>query len=132
MPDTAGTYVIETQVGLLAQGTVIPAYESNVEITVEKDAASLTADIIAALNALSVSKKDRAMMQDAIKWLQQGHHGNKEELDQDIYDILKAVDAVVQIENADITQIRLMLDNLLRVEEWRYYFSAPNEHGKDH
>jgi hypothetical protein len=135
MPDTAGTYVIETQVGFTAQGTVIPAYESNIEITVEKDAAALAADIIDALNGLSVSKKDRAMVQDAIKWLQQvqhGHHGKKEECEDDIHDILKAVDAVVQIGSADITQIRLMLDNLLRVEEGRCYFSAPNEHGKDH
>jgi hypothetical protein len=132
VPDAAGTYVIETQVGFTAQGTVIPAYESNIEITVEKDAAALIADIITALNALSVSKKDRAMVQDAIKWLQevqQGHHGNKEELDQDIHAILKAVDAVVQIESVDVTQIRLMLDALLRVEEGRYYFSPQDNHG---
>ncbi|MCJ7545711.1 MAG: hypothetical protein MUP30_02615, partial [Deltaproteobacteria bacterium] len=132
VPDAAGTYVIETQVGFTAQGTVIPSYESNIEITVEKDAAALTADIITALNALSVSKKDRAMVQDAIKWLQQvqhGHHGNKEELDQDIHAILKAVDAVVQIESVDVTQIRLMLDALLRVEEGRYYFSPQDNHG---
>ncbi len=138
VPDAAGIYVIETQVGFTAQGTVIPPYESNIEITVEKDAAALTADIITALNALSVSKKDRAMVQDAIKWLQQvqhgqhGHHGNKEDLDQDIHAILKAVDALVQIESSDITQIRLMLDGLLRVEEGRYYFSVPHEHGEDH
>jgi hypothetical protein len=135
IPDAAGTYVIETQVGLTAQGIVIPAYTSNIEITVEKDAASLTADIIAALNTLSVAKKDRAMVQDAIKWLQHlqhGHHGKKEECEDDIQDILKAVDAVVQIESVDIAQIRLLLDDLLRVEEGRYYFSAPDEHGKDH
>jgi hypothetical protein len=132
VPDAAGTFVIETHVGLTAQGTVIPAYESNIEITVSKDAAALTADIIDALNALSVAKKDRAMVQDAIKWLQhaqQGHHGKKEEYEDDIQDILKAVDAVAQIESADVTHIRLMLDALLRVEQGRYYFSPKDDHG---
>jgi hypothetical protein len=132
IPDAAGTYVIETQVGLTAQGVVIPAYTSNIEITVEKNAVALTADIIAALNALSVAKKDRAMVQDAIKWLQHmqhGQHGKKEECEDDVQDILKAVDAVMQIESVDVTQIRLMMDALLRVEEGRYYFSARDNHG---
>jgi len=31
----------------------------------------------------------------------------------------------VTLESADVAQIRLMLDDLLRVEEGRYYFSAP-------
>ncbi len=135
VPDAAGTYVIETQVVFTAQGIVLPHYESNIEITVTKDAAALTADIITALNALSVSKKDRAMVQDVVKWLQQvqhGHHGNKEESDQDIHAILKAVDALVQIESADVAQIRLMLDDLLRVEEGRYYFLVPSPHEQDH
>ena len=135
MPDAAGTYVIETQVGLTAQGTVIPAYESNVEITVEKDAAALTADIIDALNSLTVSKKDRLKVQYAIQCLQDvrhGHHGKKEGFEDDIRDILKAVDALVQIESVDITEIRLMLDALLRVEQGRYYFFVPSSHGKDY
>lgn len=135
MPDTAGTYVIETQVGLTAQGSVIPAYESNIEITVVKDAAAMTADIIDALNALAVSKKDRDKVLYAIQCLQDEqhrHHGKKEGWEDDIQDILKAVGAVMQIESADVAQIRLMLDDLLRVEEGRYYFSASNEHGKDH
>ena len=128
VPDAVGIYVIETQVGLTAQGTVIPSYESNIEITVEKDAAALITDIIDALNSLAVSKKDRPKVEYAIQQLQDvrhGHHGKKEKCEDDIRDILKAVDALVQIESADITQIRLMLDTLLRVEEGRYYFQAP-------
>jgi hypothetical protein len=135
MPDTAGTYVIETHVGLTAQETVIPTYESNIEITVHKDAAALTADIIDAANVLSVEKKDRTMVQEAIKWLQHtqhGHRGKKEECEDDIQDILEAINAVAQIQSADLTQIRMMLDALLRVEEGRYYFSVPDEHGNDH
>jgi len=132
LPDAAGTYVIETTVGLTAQGTVIPAYESNVEITVEKDAAALTTDIIDALTSLSVSKKDRLKVQYAIQCLQDlrhGHHGKNEGFEDDIHDILKAVDALVQIESADITEIRLMLDALLRVEQGRFYLSPQDNHG---
>jgi hypothetical protein len=128
VPDAAGTYVIATHVGFTTQGTVIPPYATNIEITVGKDAAAMTADIIDALNALSVSKKDRPMAQDAIKWLQQvqhGHYGKKGEFDQDIHAILQALDALMQIQGVDISEIRLMLDALLRVEEGRYYFQAP-------
>jgi len=128
VPDAAGTYVIETQVGFTAQGIVLPPYESNIEITVTKDAAALTADIIDALNSLAVSKKDRVKVLYAIQCLQDEqhrHHGKKEGCEDDIHDILRAVDAIVQIESADVAQIRLMLDDLLRVEQGRYYFSAP-------
>jgi type II secretion system protein G len=44
----------------------------------------------------------------------------------------KRLKAKMQIESADITAIRLMLDALLRVEQGRYYFFVPSPHGEDH
>jgi hypothetical protein len=75
-----------------------PLYASNIEITEEKDAVALTADIIAVLNELALSKKDRQKVESAIHCLQKvqgGHHGQPDEIDSNIIAILKTADALV-------------------------------------
>jgi hypothetical protein len=130
-PDLAGTYTIETDIGFLAQGNAIPCYESALELVVPKDASGVTADIIASLEALASSKKDRLLLNLAIMHVKQVKRVKQDDkyrekiIALNIHNILKAIGFLMQIKGIDMTQIRLQLDALLRIEQGMYYFWVP-------
>jgi len=45
-------------------------------------------------------------------------------MEQNISDILQAVDALISLNGVDVSAIRLQLDNLLRIWEGRYYLDS--------
>jgi hypothetical protein len=130
-PDRAGTYTIATDIGFLAQGATIPCYQSSLELVVPKDASGVTADIIAALEALASSKKDRLLLNLAlmhvkqVKKVKQDDKYREQTIAMNIHNILKGAGFLMQIKGTDIKQIRLQLDALLRIEQGMYYFWVP-------
>ena len=46
------------------------------------------------------------------------------DVEQNIFDVLKAIDALISINGIDVSAIRLQLDTLLRIWEGRYYLNS--------
>ena len=123
-PDKAGAYTLQTEVGYMDNGTYTFYQNLNAYITVDKDAATMTGDIIAALNALTVSGKDKAKVRDAAKHIEKVQNratDDKKDIEKNIHYTLKAIESLLYIKGADMSNARLMMDGLLRVLEGRYY-----------
>lgn len=123
-PDKTGLYTMKSDVDYVDNGTYRPYKSLSADVFVEKDMATLTNDIIAALNALSVTSHDRAKVHNAIeriKRVQRRIVNLRSDMGENIFDILKAIESLLDVRNADITQIRLIMDELLKVWEGRYY-----------
>ena len=123
-PDKAGAYTLQTEVGYMDNGIYTFYQNLNADITVDKDAATLANDIIAALDALTVTGKDKAKVRDAEKHIEKVRNrdiDDKKDIAKNIHYILKAIESLLYIKSADVSNIRLMMDGLLRVLEGRYY-----------
>lgn len=90
-PDKAGTYTLQTEVGYMDNETYNFYQNLSVDIVVEKDTATMTHDIISA-----------------------------QDIEKNIQDILKAMDSLLLITSINISNIRLMMDELLKVWEGRW------------
>jgi hypothetical protein len=125
MPEQAGTFAIETEVGYVENGQYHFYQNLRTEVVIGEDAATLTGKILAALNALSVSKKDRTKVKDVIHFIQAVQEGRttKAHMEENIQDILSAIDRLFSIDSVDVKEIRLMMDRLLTTWEGKWYFS---------
>ncbi|MEW6003366.1 MAG: Ig-like domain-containing protein, partial [Nitrospirota bacterium] len=125
-PDKAGTYALKTEVGYMDNGQYNFYQNIETDILVGKDSAAAVNDIIIALNALSLTGKDKGKINDAIKHMEKVQNrpvANAEDMEKNIHDIWKAVDSLLSITSADISSIRLMMDSLLEAWEGRWYFN---------
>lgn len=123
-PDRAGTYTLQTEVGYIENGNYIFYQILNTDILVNKDTAIATSDIISALSSLSVSSKEREKLDNAIGYIRNVQDRiilSKQEIDQNIQDILKAEDSLLFLTSDDTSAVRLMIDELLKGWESRYY-----------
>ena len=123
-PDKTGTYTVQTEVGYIENGTYTFYKNLTSNISVDKDTETMAAEIITALNALTVSGKDRAKVKDAVKYItnvQTRTATDEKEIKKNIHDVLKAIDSLLHAESADVSEVRLMIDALLRVWEGKYY-----------
>jgi hypothetical protein len=125
-PDEAGVYPLSMEVGIL-DGGVYRFYESLItEVAVPEDTATLTDDIVTAIEILSVSKHDRSKVNKALKRImdvQEREVASQKDIEQNIHDLLKAVDALLSITSADVSGIRLQIDALLGFWQGEAYFS---------
>jgi hypothetical protein len=123
-PDKAGTYTLETEVELMEEGNY-EFYESlSFEITVDKDAAATASDIIVALKALSVSGQDKVKVSSAITYIENVQARaivTVNDIEKNIQDILKAIDSLLFVTSADISDVRQKIDIYLKVWEARWY-----------
>ncbi len=126
-PDTMGTYNLKTDVSYLENG-IYRFYRSlETDIVVLRDMQAISIDIISALNALSVSGEERAKVDNAINYIQKVMNRSITsdiDVEQNIHDILKAVDSIFSLTTVDITEIRLMMDGLLKVWEGRWWLET--------
>jgi Tol biopolymer transport system component/flagellar hook assembly protein FlgD len=124
-PDRTGTYTLKTEAGYIENGIYNFYQNLSIDIVVGKSSASTTADILTALKALPVSGKEKAKVNDAIKYIEDVQKRviqKEEDIEKNIHDILKAIDALLSITGVDISSIRLMMDEILIEWESRYYF----------
>jgi hypothetical protein len=123
-PDKAGTYTLETGIEIMEEGNY-EFYESiSSEITVDKDTATTSSDIIAALNALSVTGQDKEKVINAIMYIEnvQGRDiVSINDIEKNIHDILLAIDSLLFVTSADITDVRQKLEVCLQFWEARWY-----------
>jgi hypothetical protein len=78
----------------------------------------MVGDIIGALESLSVSKKDRSELKDAIEHMERVERRpvvTGRDIRRNIDDTMEALDSLLSITSADISEIRLMMDVLLEV-----------------
>ncbi len=123
-PDKAGTYTLSTEVGYLENGGYTPYQTLAKDIVVAEDAASTVTDILSGLGSLQVSKKDTSRAKEAGKHIEEvrdRHVDDQEDIEKNIHDTLDAVSKLLEITSADITQVRLLMDSLLRIWEGRWY-----------
>ena len=88
------------------------------EMVVEKDSAAMADDIIGGLNSLLVSKKDKWRVQEAIERMERVQRRTVvtgRDIQRNIDDTMEAIDSLLSITSAEISQVRLMMDVLLEV-----------------
>ena len=81
--------------------------------------------VVSLIGDLAVSGYERAMRDNALRYLQNvlaRPVTDCEQTELNIHDLEKAVNSLIEIESAAISEIRLQLDTLLRIEQGRCYF----------
>lgn len=124
-PDLPGSYILNTDIGFMSNGAYVFFRDLATEILIDTDKAILIADIITRLNSLSLSQKDMKKIKLVVNFLdkiQERGMLTKKGISRNIHDTLCAIDVLNMIDGVDTMEIRLMLDNLLRIEQGMYYF----------
>ncbi len=124
-PDETGTFTTQTEVGYMDSGSYTSYKSLSTDIVVDKDVATVTGDILGALNALSVSGQDKAKANKAIRDIvnvQTRTVGTANDIEMNISDLLDAVDSLQFITSTDTSDIRLMIDSLIETWEERAYY----------
>jgi subtilase family serine protease len=124
-PDMAGTYTLQTEVGYIENNTYNFYQNLSVDISVNRDTATLADDILVALEALAVSEEDEDKVNHAIEHIdkiREREVESEKDAKKNIHDIVKAVNSLLSVEDTDISDVRLMMDELLMMWEARYYF----------
>jgi len=124
-PDLEGIFACEFSTGLVDgnQYTFLRKFIS--EFALNKNRMRRLAEAKGAIGNLQVSARERAMRNNALRYLQNvldRPATNCEQADLNIHDIEKAIDALLAIKSIDIVDIRLQLDTLLRIEQAKCYF----------
>ena len=117
-PDNPGSYLLQTEVGYLDHGIYEFHQDLDIEMVVEKDSAAMVDDIITGVKSLSVSKKDRSELKDAIEHMERVQRRTVvtgRDIQRNVDDTMEAIDSLLSIKSADISEIRLMMDVLLEV-----------------
>lgn len=125
-PDRTGTFACEFSTGRTENGQFIPLQRFTDQFVVAQDRNGRLQEAIQAVGSLAVSRKEQTSRSRARQYLQNvllrtgsGRH----QAEQNIHDLEKAVTALLQIETVPITEIRLKVDTLLRMEQARWYLS---------
>jgi subtilase family serine protease len=129
-PDMPGAYTLETEIEALAGETCTLFEKLSIDVEVGTDTPTLVGNIISELSAHSLSGQEKSKAANVIKNLeavQERGNATEEDIEKNIHNILKAAESLLFIESIDILNIRLMLDTLMRIEQGRYYLSAPPE-----
>ena len=124
-PDKLGAYTLQTEVGYLENGVYHYYQTLCQDIVVGKDTANMAGDILQKLNALSVSKHDDLRLNKAIFHIERVQHRRIKhiyDIEENIQDILKAIDPLISMTSTDISEVRLLIDAFLEVWEAKWYF----------
>ncbi|MBU0728774.1 MAG: hypothetical protein KKE17_09040 [Proteobacteria bacterium] len=125
LPDTLGTYTLSIENGFMDQDQYVPLQTDTYDIVLDQDRAALIDSIIGEVSSLQLSSQDSAKAADIIACLENVRANviiDIGDLQVNIHEIEKAIDSLLRIESIDISDIRLQLDTLLRIEQGRYYF----------
>jgi hypothetical protein len=125
--DVTGTYTIETDIAYMENGSYIPFQHLQAVFVIVHDAVAITGNVMASLNGLQTEGRQRAKINDAIRhveYIQKRTVTCVRDMEKNIDDILKAIDALISLNNIDVSAIRLRLDILLRIWEGRFYLDT--------
>jgi len=131
LPDIPGTYTSRTEVGFVLDSGYVPFRAMTDDFVVEKDIETLIDDVLAGLDSLSVSFFDRFKVWGAISFVHRVQDRvirTDRDIEENIRDILRAIHLLLFVGSADPSDVRVMLDNILKIEQSRYfYFEGPEE-----
>lgn len=125
IPDEPGDYHNETEVGFMVDGEYIPYNTLSMDIPVTHNVSLFIDDIITELNALSVTFFEKLMAKAAVWLLTSVQERGDQDLDDvtlNIHEILWSIQLILGISSDDITDVRLMTDALLTMEEGKYHW----------
>lgn len=123
--DKIGLYTLTTQVDYIENGSW-KSYDSySLEIKIEGDTPTLIADILYKLDTLYPSvDEEQKEVKEAKKYIEKVRDrivNDSEDFKKNIHDTLEAIEAVMEITSVDTSDIRLDMDRLLGIWEWRWY-----------
>jgi Tol biopolymer transport system component/flagellar hook assembly protein FlgD/fibronectin type 3 domain-containing protein len=122
-----GSYALVTEVGYVQEGTYQSLGSVTLEFSIIGDERSLREDILSALESLQVSGKDKASLERAIRYVEAvGARGaaTRKEMEENIADLLQAIEALRTIGFAELSETRRLMDFLLRLWQSRWYLSS--------
>ncbi len=125
-PDEKGTYTVTTDVGYLEEGSYKPYQSLSVEIKVDKESYTLINDILYSLSMAGTALSDgneSAKTAEAMRYIEGVRDRvvyTKDDLEYNIRDVLKAVDAISAIKLVDTREIRLDMDRLIGIYEGKW------------
>jgi hypothetical protein len=125
--DVTGTYTVETDIAYMENGSYIPYQHLTAVFVVDHDAAAIIGNVLTSLSGLQTEGRQRARINDAIRhgeYVQKRTVACARDMEKNIDDILKAIDALISLSNIDVSAIRLQLDTLLRIWEGRFYLDS--------
>lgn len=125
LPDRAGMYPLMTEIATDDGGGHHLLQSLRKDIVLEEDTKQVALDIIAALNAKSVSLSDRARIKNADRYIQNTMRRTIADLstiEKNIGDILAAINVLKSVRSSTMTEERLMLDRLLGIWQSRWYY----------
>ncbi len=124
-PDVQGTYTLQTEIGYIDNGTYNFYQDLSIDILIDREATTMTGDIITALNELSLTGKDSSKVRIAKKYIENVLRRfivSDKDIEKNIHDILKATGSLLSVSSTDVSGIRLMMAELLMVYEGNWYF----------
>ena len=128
LPDQAGLFTTSTEVGFWIDEKYVPFASLLTEFDLSHDRDQLIDQLLAEVAGLLVSRKERGHVR-AIETYLAKVEGRPlltaEDINRNIHDIEKAVNALLRIDSADIHPLRLGLARLLRIEQGRFYYFVP-------
>ncbi|MBU0675771.1 MAG: hypothetical protein KJ950_14110 [Proteobacteria bacterium] len=133
-PEGSGSYRLELQSSTLAEGLFLQ--QDGFDFTIANDRNDLIDQALVTLGDLPVSRQERA----TVKAIKQNLETLRDRLirclpdiEQNIHDLNRAISDLRSLEAIDVLNLRLQLDELLKVEESRWYFytGTTNCGGKD-
>jgi len=122
-----GSYALVTEVEYVQEGTYQSLGSVTLEFSIIGDERSLREDILSALESLQVSGKDKASLERAIRYVEAvGARGaaTRKEIEENIADLLQAIEALRTIGFAELSETRRLMDFLLRLWQSRWYLSS--------
>ncbi|MEE9910342.1 MAG: gliding motility-associated C-terminal domain-containing protein [Deltaproteobacteria bacterium] len=120
-PEQTGLFTLQTDVEITEKRTSRFYDSVSVNLIVRNMDAHLAADILAALNALkTTSNADKKLIRSAVQFIkivEARRVNSKRDVENNIKDIVQAVEKVIDIRKVDASGVRLMMDRLLQIWE---------------
>jgi hypothetical protein len=124
LTNNAGTYTLRTDVEY-SDNIVSHNQSSTIDIAIEKDTASMSAEILHALNALDASARDAAKIRQAIRYIrkiQKKTVSSSIDVEMNIRYLMRTIQYVRMVRGVATREVLLMLDRLLLSFEGMYYY----------
>lgn len=128
LPEKKGSYVVDSGVSFVSDGQWREYGAFPLDLSVPQDAAEILDAVAVELSGLHPTNNqevmDVAAARASLEKIPRQPRYTAVELDAIIHELLKAVDAIIDIETVDTEQVRKELDRLLAVYEAKWYDSS--------
>lgn len=128
LPDQPGKFFVTTEIGFIFGGEYSFFDSRLTEFAVQVSAQGLLQEIITEIQALGGSKTEKVKIKNALVSLQRleiGPDSDRSASEKNITNIEQAINALLELNRGEIDPIRLKLDELLKIEQSRWYLQVP-------